>query len=222
MKTMVAIPCMDTVQTEFADSLLKLRPVGMMMHAFMPCSLIYKSRNDLGQIAIREKADYVLWLDSDMVFPTELLVDLMADLKDGKDIVSAVCHMRRPPFRPVFYKKLRQGLTPDENEYENYDDYPTDGPFQVEGCGFGCILMRTEVMQTVMDKYHELFAPLPGFGEDLSFCIRARGCGFDIWVDPKVQVGHKASTIVTKDTFEAFRRATEHAERVQAGAEDHD
>ena len=222
MKTMVAIPCMDTVQTEFADSLLKLRPVGMMMHAFMPCSLIYKSRNDLAQIAIREKADYVLWLDSDMVFPSELLVDLMADMKEGRDIVAGVCHMRRPPFRPVFYKKLRQGLTPDENEWENYDDYPKDGPFEVEACGFGCILMKTSVLQTVIDRYHDLFAPLPGFGEDLSFCIRARGCGFEIWVDPKIQVGHKASTIVTKETFEAFRRATEHAEGVQTGAEDQD
>jgi len=222
MKTMVAIPCMDTVQTEFADSLLKLRPVGMMMHAFMPCSLIYKSRNDLGQLAIREGADYVLWLDSDMVFPSDLLVDLMADIKEGRDIVAGVCHMRRPPFRPAFYKKLRQGLTADENEWENYDDYPTDGPFTVEACGFACVLMRTSVLETVIDRYNDLFAPLPGFGEDLSFCIRARGCGIDIWVDPKVQVGHKASTIVTKDTFDAFRRATAHAEGVQTGAEDHD
>ena len=222
MKTMVAVPCMDTVQTEFADSLLKLRPVGLMLHCFMPCSLIYKSRNDLGQLAIREKADYVLWVDSDMIFPSDLLVDLIEDLKDGRDIVAAVCHMRRPPFRPVFYKKLRQGLTPAENEWENYDDYPKDKPFQVEACGFGCVLMRTSVLEAVIGKYNDLFAPLPGFGEDLSFCIRARGCGFDIWVDPKVQVGHKATTIVTADTFEAFRRATQHAEGVQAGAEDHD
>ena len=221
MKTMVAIPCMDTVQTEFADSLLKLRPCGMMLHAFLPCSLIYKSRNDLGQIAIREKTDYVLWLDSDMVFPSDTLADLMADLKDGRDIVTGVYHMRRPPFRPVLYKKLRQGLTPEENESEDYDDYPADGPFQVEGCGFGCVLMKTSVLETVRDRYHELFAPLPGYGEDLSFCIRARACGFDIWADPKIQIGHKAMTIVSSDTFNAFRRATENAERVQAGAEDH-
>ena len=222
MKTMVAIPCMDTVQTEFADSLLKMRPKGLMMHCFMPCSLIYKSRNDLGSLAVREKTDYVLWIDSDMVFPSDLLVDLMADLEEGRDIVAGVCHMRRPPFRPVFYKKLRQGITPDENEFEHYDDYPTDAPFKVEAVGFGCVLMRTSVLEAVINKYNELFAPLPGFGEDLSFCIRARACGFDIWVDPKVQVGHKATTIVTKDTFEAFRRATNHAEGMQEGASDHD
>lgn len=203
MKTMIAIPCMDTVQTEFAQSLVALQPVGSIRHAFLSSSLVYKSRTDLGLLALAEKADYVLWLDSDMVFPSELLVDLMKDIK-GRDMVAGVCHMRRPPYAPVLYKKLRMGMSPAENESEKLTDYP-DEIFTVEGCGFGCVLMRTEVIQSVVDKYHDLFAPLPGFGEDLSFCIRARGCGYEIHVDPKVQVGHKASTIVTNKTYEAYR-----------------
>ena len=206
MKTMIAIPCMDQVQTEFVQSLVRLQPVGQVRHEFLVSSLIYKSRTDLGLLALAEKADYVLWLDSDMVFPPELLVDLMEDIK-GRDMVAGICHMRRPPYSPVLYKKLRQGITPAENESEKYPDYPKDEIFTVEGCGFGCVLMRTEVLQSVVDKYHELFAPLPGYGEDLSFCIRARGCGYEIHADPKVQVGHKASTIVTDKTYEAYRKA---------------
>ena len=221
MKTLIAMPCMDVIQTETVDSLLRMRPVGQICHSLMSCSLIYKSRNDLASIAVGEKADYVLWLDSDMVFAPDLMVDLMADM-EGRDMVAGVCHMRRPPFRPVIYKTLRQGLTPDENTHEYFDDYPKDGIFKVEGCGFGCVMMRTSVIQTILDRYHELFAPLPGYGEDLSFCIRARACGFDIHCDPKIQVGHKASTIVTGDSFEAFRRRVDDAKRVQTGAEDHD
>ena len=87
-----------------------------------------------------------------------------------------------------------------------YDNYPKEGIFPVDACGFGCVMVRTSVLKTVIDKYHQAFAPLPGYGEDLSFCIRARACGFDIWVDPKIQVGHKASTIVTNKTFEAYRK----------------
>ena len=204
MKTMIAIPCMDQVQTEFVQSLVALKPVGQIRHAFLASSLVYKSRTDLGLMAIAEKADYVLWLDSDMVFPPELLVDMMDDM-EGRDMVSGICHMRRPPYTPVLYEKLRQGFTPAENESNKLIDYPKDGPFMVEGCGFGCVMMKTEVLKSVVDKYHELFAPLPGYGEDLSFCIRARGCGYDIWADPKIQIGHKASTIVTNETFEAYR-----------------
>lgn len=206
MKTMIAIPCMDTVQTEFAQSLVSLHPVGQIRPAFMSSSLIYKSRTDLSLIALAEKADFVLWLDSDMVFPPSLLVDLMADM-EGRDIVSGICHMRRPPYTPVLYEKLRQGLEPAENDSKKLIDYPKDAPFKVEGCGFGCVLMRTSVLQTIVDKYHDVFTPLPGYGEDLSFCIRARGCGFDIWADPRIQVGHKGSTIITDKTFEAYRNA---------------
>lgn len=206
MKTMIAIPCMDTVQTEFAQSLVNMRPVGEIRHAFESCSLIYKSRTDLGLLAIKEGADFVLWLDSDVIFPPDLMIDLMEDMK-GRDIVTGVYHMRRAPFKPVIWKKLRQGLTAEENENEDYNDYPKDQIFEVEGCGFGAVMMRTSVLAAVRDKYHELFAPVPGYGEDLSFCVRARGCGFKIHCDPRIQIGHKAATIVTGESFEAYRKA---------------
>lgn len=206
MKTMIAIPCMDTIQTEFVQSLVNMRPVGSIQHAFLSCSLVYKARTDLGQTAVTEGSDFVLWLDSDVVFPSDLLIDMMADM-EGRDMVCGICHMRRPPFKPVIWKKLRQGLTPAENESEDWDDYPRDRIFEVEGCGFGAVMMRTEVLKTVIDRYHELFAPLPGYGEDLSFCVRARACGYKIHCDPRIQIGHKAATIVTDNTFQAFRKA---------------
>ena len=206
MKTMIAIPCMDTVQTEFAQSLVNMRPVGEIRHAFESCSLIYKSRTDLGLLAIKEGAEFVLWLDSDVIFPPDLMIDLMEDMT-GRDMVTGVYHMRRAPFKPVIWKTLRQGLTPDENESVDYNDYPKDQIFEVEGCGFGAVMMRTSVLEAVRDRYHELFAPVPGYGEDLSFCVRARGCGFKIHCDPRIQIGHKAATIVTGESFEAYRKA---------------
>ena len=207
MKTMIAVPCMEQVQTEFAQSLFNLQRVGNVYAKFLPCSLISKSRTDLALMAVQEKADYVLWIDSDMVFPDTLLMDLMRDIEqEKKDIVAGVCHMRKEPYKPVLWSKLRQGLTAFENESECLVDYPRDGLFEVEGCGFGCVMMKTEVIASVRDKYADLFGHLPGYGEDLSFCIRARGCGYRIWVDPKVQVGHKSSIIVDDSVFQAFRK----------------
>ena len=208
MKTMIAVPCMDTMPYEFVESLYRMKTVGQIRPAFLSGSLVYKARTDLALIALQEKADFILWIDSDMIFEPDLMVDLMADM-EGRDMVAGVCHMRRAPFAPVLYSKLRQGITPAENEHEKLYDYPEKDLFKVEGCGFGCVMMRTAVVEAVVDKFHELFTPLPGYGEDLSFCIRARGCGFDIWADPKVQVGHKASTIVTKETFEAYRKTVD-------------
>ena len=64
-------------------------------------------------------ADFILWLDSDVVFPSTLMLDLMDDM-EGRDIVTGVYHMRRPPFRPVLWKKLKMGIVPQDNEDENF------------------------------------------------------------------------------------------------------
>lgn len=203
MKTIIAVPCMDSVQTEFFKSFANLKRVGNTCVSVTSCSLIYQARTDLGQIAIQEKSDFVLWLDSDMVFPDTLMVDMMEDMK-GRDIVTAVYHMRRPPYQPVLWSKLRKGLTAEDTETEIAVEYPQEELFEVEGCGFGAVMMRTEVLESVVNRYHALFEPIPGFGEDLSLCLRARGCGYKIWCDPKLQIGHKAATIVTRDTFKAY------------------
>ena len=203
MKTIIAVPCMDAVQTEFFRSFANMKQIGSVRTDVTSCSLVYQARTDLGQIAVQEKSDFVLWLDSDMVFPETLMVDLMEDMK-GRDMVTAVYHMRRPPYQPVLWSKLRKGLTAEDTETEIAAEYPENELFEVEGCGFGAVMMRTEVLEAVVNRYHALFEPIPGFGEDLSFCLRARGCGYKIWCDPRIQVGHKAATIVTRDTFRAY------------------
>ncbi len=205
MKTMIAVPCMDSVQTEFCQSLCNMKRVGTIQHAFHSCSLIYSARNDLGRLAVTEETDYVLWLDSDVVFPDSLMEDLLKDM-EGKDIVTGIYHMRRPPYLPTVWTKLRTGILPEDKVNEVLSEYPDDEMFEIEGCGFGCIMMRTKVLKDVIDKYDALFDPLPGYGEDLSFCLRARGCGYTIWCDPRLQIGHKAGLIVTRETCEAYRK----------------
>lgn len=204
MRTMIATPCLGAVQAEFMQSVTSLQPVGEIRFASVDSSMIYKSRTDLGLRAIAGGFDYVLWIDSDMAFKPDLLTRLAADI-EGRDMVAPLFFMRTPPYEPVMYKTLRRGLTPAENEHEKLIDYPENEMFRVEGVGFGCVLMRTTVLRQVVDRYHELFAPIPGYGEDLSFCIRARGCGFDIWIDPTVEVGHKGSIIVDKKWSKAYR-----------------
>lgn len=204
MKTMIATPCMHTVEAEFTQSIASLEPEGEIRYVSMQSSMIYKSRTDLALLAVAKKYDFVLWIDSDMTFKPDLLKRLMADM-DGRDMVAPLFFMRIPPYEPVMYSKLRKGLTPAENEHQKLIDYPEDRMFTVEGIGFGCVLMRTKVIEDVVNRYHELFGHIPGYGEDLSFCIRARGCGYDIWVDPTIEVGHKGNIIVDKKWSKAYK-----------------
>ena len=203
MKTVIAIPCMDTVQTEFVRSLVNMRYVGEVQFSFTECSLIYQARTALCRIALNAQADYMMWLDSDVVFQPDLMERLMEDIQ-GRDMVTAVYHMRRPPFKPVIWKTIRTGLLPADTQVEQYIDYPTDDLFEIDGCGFGAVLMKTGVIRDVADTFHQTFGPIPGLGEDLSFCVRAKSCGYKIHCDPRIQIGHKGALIVDQNTFRAY------------------
>ena len=218
MKTMIAIPCMDAVQTDFCRSLVNMRYVGDILFRFTECSLIYHARTQLCRMALEAEADFVLWLDSDVIFPPNLMEDLMADIQ-GKDMVTAIYYKRRPPFSPVIWKTTRPGILPGQGEVIAYDDFPEDGLFEIDACGFGAVLMKTGVIRDVANTFHETFGPIPGFGEDLSFCIRARGCGYKIWADPALKIGHKGSMIINESTFHAFRGKMENIKEVNGDAE---
>ena len=102
MKTLIAIPCMDQVPALFAQSLATMRMVGECQIAFQIGSLIYTSRDDLARYAMKEGFDYVLWLDSDMVFPEDFHERMLKTLTENNlDILSGIYYKRKPPYSPV-------------------------------------------------------------------------------------------------------------------------
>ena len=202
VRTLIAIPCMDHIDVDFAQSLVQIQAVGEAQIAFLPGSLVYVAREKLAEVAINMKADYVLWLDSDMIFNPSILADLMAD---NKDFVSGLCFRRRTPFTPVIYSKIRYGIEPDDYESEEYLDYPMNSLFEVDACGFGGVLMKTEVIKAVQENFGRTFEPMRGFGEDISFCIRAKQLGYKIWCDSRVKMGHVTRSISSEDTYLAIK-----------------
>lgn len=198
MKIMIAIPSMDQVAAEFAQSLASLRKVGDCIVAFQLSSLIYDARNNLLKKALQIGADYVLWLDSDMVFGPDLLEKLLEDM-DGRDIVSGIYFRRRPPYTPVLMSVLEEAHTEDVLEY------PEDEIFEIAGCGFGCLLMKADVARNVLLQTQNWFTPAYGLGEDLAFCRRAKDTGYKIWCDPRVKCGHVGHAIITDEFYKAMK-----------------
>lgn len=204
-KVFVAIPCMEDVPIDFVKSLTRLRHVGHTSINFSVGSLIYASRDYLAECAIREKADYIVWFDSDMVFRDDFLIDMIDHLESGKDFVCGLYHRRKPPFSPCIFKTIRMGIIPEEAVTENYDDHPETEPFKIDACGFGGVAMKVSMLEDVLDKQGQMFTPMAGYGEDIAFCIRARKVGYDLWCDPKLEMGHIAKTVATKETFKRWR-----------------
>lgn len=208
MRTLIAIPCMDTVLTPFFRSALGLKLSGEVEYTMTMTSLIYDARNILSEKAVKEGFDRVLWLDSDMIFDGDLFHRLHERLDQGYGCVSGLYFTRKKPIKPVVYKncylsvKNGEGLVDGEITPINdpYTDYPDD-IFEVAACGFGCCMIETKLIKEVMDNFGHPFSPEPFFGEDLSFCRRLTELGHHIYCDPTIKLGHVGYFPVTEETF---------------------
>lgn len=195
---------MDQVPVPFCQSLALLQKVGDCALAMKAGALIYASRDDLAVKAAQMEADYVLWLDSDMRFDPDLLVRLFDTLKKNDlDIVTGLYFRRVPPYSAVLFDKLE--MDGEKCEWSEFKDVP-EGLFEVGGCGFGCVLMKTDVFFDVQGKFGKMFTPIGGTGEDLAFCWRARQCGYKIVCDPSIVCGHVGYAVIDDNFAKAFRR----------------
>lgn len=204
-KILIAVPCLDTVDVEFVRSVMGITPIGSVHLEFLPGNLVYVARDILAAKAVVNETDYVLWLDSDMVFDPDLLVKLWPHRELG--IISGLYFRRRPPYNPVLYKELRVRNLPTDPESTEYNDYPENQVFEAAGIGFGGVLVKTSILKEVIEKYGTAFEPLHSFGEDLSFCIRAKELGYSTYCHSGIQLGHRSSMTVSEATYRAFNQA---------------
>ena len=199
MKVFVAIPSLDQVSARFVQCLLDLEtpPDTEVLKRLNAGTLVYDSRNALAEKAIGSKAKYTFWLDTDMTFMPDTLTMMIKTLEDNRlDILAGMYYRRRPPFTPTIFSRVdvseKVGVqTADFNEIPNE-------LFKIAGCGFGCVLMKTDVLMNVLVRFGTMFSPLSGVGEDLSFCWRARKCGYEIYCDPSIVLGHEVHSVITK------------------------
>jgi GT2 family glycosyltransferase len=188
-----------------------IRPLNtvVMNHMIGSC-IIYDARDQIIKFAEDNNADWVLFVDSDMVLPNDALIKFEAmTLQDKKlDIVSGMCFKRIPPYQPCFYTKARINAETKKPMLETPIDFPEKGLLEVEGMGMACTFIRKEAWRKVKEKTGHWFFPFPGIGEDLSFCIRARMAGIKMYVDLSVDVGHVSQFVVYKNTF--YKARDEH------------
>lgn len=207
MKTLIAVPCMDSNPVGFTHSLAILKKEGDCTLSMMNGSLIYESRNKLSRQALGLEADYILWLDSDMIFPPDTLIRMLEHMKD-KDFVTGLYFRRGAPFSPVIFESY-ETLEDGRVKWKDQLEYPKDELFEVAGCGFGCVMMKTTMLLDMALNYSEWFAPISGMGEDLAFCWRARKLGYKLWCDPTIKLGHVAHMTVDETVWQTIGGADE-------------
>lgn len=184
MKTLIAIPTVKTVQVEFMKCLLALKSPAGCDISVIDQAAIHAAREMAAMCMARGGYDSLLFIDSDMTFPPDLLLQLQ---RHRAPVVSGMCFKRIPPYTPCFYKSMRY----DEKKQLVLEPFDLDGrpekPFTAAAVGAACLLIQAEVFTKI--KY-PWFLPLPMVGEDIAFCLRLQQAGIPILIDPGPEIGH--------------------------------
>lgn len=203
MNVYVATPVSDFINAQSAMSLLSLTSKDNVRYGMTLTTMVYDARNDLSAAALENGCDRVMWIDSDMIVPDDIIDRLGADIDEGRDFVSALYFSRKAERKPVLFKNL--SFEQKDNyiipHADFYMDYPRDSIFRIAGCGFGACLMKVDVLRAVTEKYGAPFNLMPGFGEDISFCKRCQEIGIDVWCDSRIKCGHVGQYIYTEDDY---------------------
>lgn len=196
-KILIAVPTDDRMYAETSYSLRYLiNPEGYKSaQMILQSSLIHASRDKFALTAIEQGCEYVLFVDSDMIFNRDALVRLF---EHQDDIVSGLYFQRRNNHDPVIYTKVKP-----KTWYRKHPEMDVitqiDDPYiEVEACGMGFCLIKTEVFEKVFKRFGKMFEPFGGMGEDISFLFRARKCGYKVRCDTTVELGHIGTYVYTR------------------------
>ena len=176
MKVLIAMPTAKFIEPQTYVSVYNLN-VGDIETSFVTIEgySVDTSRNMLAKEAINQKAEYILWVDSDMILPEDALTKL---LSHKKDIVSAAYAFKDINSQDLIAFSI-------DNKRMPYSSI--DGLTEVGGIGFGCCLTKTSVFDKIDFPY---FVFGEDYGEDIYFCRKVNKAGIKIYLDPDVKCGH--------------------------------
>lgn len=164
---------------------------------------VAESRNGCVKMFLEHgEADWLLFVDSDMEFDPDALQRLFqhADAERHPVIGGLCCGLDdRSGWFPVLYRLIETDAGPMTALVR--PNRPELVPVDATGAAF--LLIHRSVLEAIRDRAFDAVYPwfqetsLSGYpvGEDITFCLRARTCGYPIYVDASTEIGH-AKTVI--------------------------
>lgn len=193
-------------------------------YVVMKCATngLVEARNNAVKLFLEEdKADWLLWLDTDMGFAPDTLDRLMAAADPvERPIVGALCFTskedtpddlggwRTMPVPTVF--QWGEDEISGQRGFVIDLDYPRDSLVRCAGTGSACVLIHRSVFERMAesigapvwyDRFENPTTKDRYVGEDLSFCLRATAAGFAIHVDTSVKTNHQKLQWVGEERY---------------------
>jgi GT2 family glycosyltransferase len=188
-KILIAVPNGGLIEVETFSSIYNMKkPNGFEVH-FKPFYgyNIDDVRNKISDYAIKEKYDYVLFVDSDMVLPEETLNKLLSSNKE----ISSGLYVKKNDSKVIPVAMIKEpGREPRNLTREEVLD---KGTIEVDAVGFGCVLVKTEVLLKVgypQFQYKQGPETKMTTSEDIDFCLKAKYRNYRIFLMTDLVIGH--------------------------------
>lgn len=151
-------------------------------------ALVQRARNDLFKMAYDAKADYLVFIDSDIFWNPE---DIFKLIDSGKDVIAAPCRKKND--------EIAFNVSTKQTKFD-------DDIIEVDGVGTGLMcISRNAIIKLYesSESYQEGGKPVASkmvfdigivngelFSEDIMFCKKWRDLGGKIYVDSTMTTGH--------------------------------
>lgn len=160
--------------------------------AYAMTGVIPGARNRIVRDAIRDRFDYIWWLDDDQPFsPTDLATLLARNL----DAVVPLSCKRGAPFLPLLYDEI----TADGVARQHFLGDHEQGLIKVAGAGLAGLLIKTSCFQALgTDGWFEFTHPQDNwddYSEDLPFYRKLAASGVPLYCDLDVRFGHAVMSV---------------------------
>lgn len=195
MKILIAVPTFENIAPETFKSIYDLKkiPDGNFDFEFIKGYDCARARNAIAKKAIDGGYDRVLMVDSDIILPSDALLNLN--------------HLNMNIVFGYYPSKSNSDVC-EAFKYSNNDGYPKEDKieinyikdalshtvdrFQIKGSGFGCAYIKTEIFKYIPYPYFNYVNYTDGglLSEDLYFCSQARDSGYDLFLDTRVKCKH--------------------------------
>ena len=160
------------------------------------------ARNKIASKFLESDSDYLLFLDDDMVFKPDLLMNL---IEKDKPVVGALTFLRGEPHLPSLYKIASDNLT-----YNPILMWRPSALEEIDALGMAATLIRRDVFEEMkaISQFHNniwgFFDNLEFLGEDFRFCRKARDLNIKIHCDTSQLVGHIVDKVIGFKDFKAL------------------
>jgi predicted SAM-dependent methyltransferase len=189
----VGIPSFGMISTYFLQARVSQQfpLVSSAMDKIVLNKPIADARNEIVEYALSQNAQYIFWLDDDVIAPPNTFLRLY---NHQKDIINGVYWSKSSPTMPLLFRGHLDGP---------YWDWHVGDLIEIDAAGNGLTLVKTDVYRKMQKElggpwysveygsFPGVVNPLPvGNTEDLYFYWKAKKAGFKVWADTSIQAFH--------------------------------